>query len=88
MNVNLTPELEQMVKSKVESGLYNSASEVVRESLRLMRERDQTREAKIESLRAEIQVGIDQLDHGEGVSAEEVFAEIQAKSQTRKSSKK
>ena len=40
MNVNLTPKLEDMVKKKVASGLYNSASEVVREALRLMEEQD------------------------------------------------
>ena len=36
MNINLTPQLEQLVRSKVTTGLYNSASEVVREALRLM----------------------------------------------------
>jgi antitoxin ParD1/3/4 len=40
MNVSLTPELESMVREKVESGLYTSASEVVREALRLMAEND------------------------------------------------
>jgi len=40
MNVSLTPELEAMVREKVESGLYTSASEVVREALRLMEEKD------------------------------------------------
>lgn len=54
MNISLTPHLEKLVQAKVESGLYNSASEVVREALRLMEERDQVRE-----LRREIQKGID-----------------------------
>jgi antitoxin ParD1/3/4 len=40
MNVSLTPQLEKMVRDKVESGLYNNASEVVREALRLMAERE------------------------------------------------
>ena len=40
MNVNLTPQLEQLVKQKVDTGLYNNASEVVREALRLMAQRD------------------------------------------------
>jgi antitoxin ParD1/3/4 len=43
MNVSLTPELERFVESKVESGLYNNASEVVRESLRLLKEHDEIR---------------------------------------------
>ncbi len=59
MNVSLTPELEQLVRRKVESGLYNSASEVVRDALRLLDDRDRFREMKIEELRKEIQKGLD-----------------------------
>ncbi|MBZ0159057.1 MAG: type II toxin-antitoxin system ParD family antitoxin, partial [bacterium] len=40
MNISLTPQLEKLVKNKVESGLYGSASEVIREALRLLEERD------------------------------------------------
>ncbi|MGA2026895.1 MAG: type II toxin-antitoxin system ParD family antitoxin, partial [Syntrophobacteraceae bacterium] len=47
MNVNLTPQLEDMVRQKVASGLYTSASEVVREALRLMEDQDQVRAAKL-----------------------------------------
>ena len=43
MNVSLTPELERFVDAKVESGLYNNASEVVREGLRLLKEQDEIR---------------------------------------------
>jgi antitoxin ParD1/3/4 len=50
MNVNLSPQLEAMVKAKVASGLYTSASEVVREALRLMEQQDQ--------LRSDIQEGL------------------------------
>ena len=62
MNVNLTPELEAMVKQKVASGLYNSASEVVREALRLMEEQDRIREAKLERLRLDIAEGLNSGD--------------------------
>ena len=54
MNVNLTPYLEKMVREKVSSGLYTSASEVIREALRLMDEQDSIRKARIELLRQEI----------------------------------
>lgn len=64
MNVSLTAELEQIVNQKVKSGLYNSASEVVREGLRLLQQRDEMREAKLNALRAEIQKGIDDLEAG------------------------
>ena len=59
MNVNLTPQLEEIVRAKVKSGMYNSASEVVREALRLMDNQDQMRQLKIEDLRREIQSGIE-----------------------------
>src|SRR6266508_854646 len=62
MNVSLTPELERLVNEKVESGLYQTASEVVREALRLLKERDHARE----QLRADVQAGFDQLARGEG----------------------
>jgi antitoxin ParD1/3/4 len=59
MNISLTPHLENLVKGKVESGFYNSASEVMREALRLLVERDQWRDLRLEELRREIQKGID-----------------------------
>ncbi|HEY5140522.1 MAG TPA: type II toxin-antitoxin system ParD family antitoxin [Methylococcales bacterium] len=62
MNISLTPHLENLVKTKVESGLYNSASEVMRDALRLLEERDQLRAVRLEELRREIQKGIDSGD--------------------------
>lgn len=59
MNVNLTPQLEELVRSKVGSGLYTSASEVVREALRLMQEQDRLREAKLAELKHEVRKGLD-----------------------------
>jgi len=59
MNISLNPHLESLVQGKVDSGFYNTASEVVREALRLMEERDQLRELRLEELRREIQKGID-----------------------------
>jgi len=62
MNVSLTPELERLVNEKVESGLYQTASEVVREALRLLKERDQARAL----LRADVEAGFEQLARGDG----------------------
>ena len=59
MNVSLTPELEQYVQEKVSSGLYYSASEVIREGLRLLREREQFQQTRFQELRQEIQLGLD-----------------------------
>ena len=59
MNVNLTPQLEELVRSKVSSGLYTSASEVVREALRLMEEQDRLRQVKLDALRGEVRKGLE-----------------------------
>ena len=58
MNVNLTPELENLINEKVTSGLYNSASEVVRDALRLLREQDELRRIRQDELRKEVRRGI------------------------------
>lgn len=63
MNISLTPELEKLVQAKVESGLYNNASEVIREALRdsLRREGDN------DWLRAQAAIGYAQLEAGEAI---------------------
>ncbi|MBM7073570.1 type II toxin-antitoxin system ParD family antitoxin [Shewanella sp. 202IG2-18] len=68
MHVSLTPELEARVKSKVESGLYNDASEVVREAIRFMElHEDWINEMKLAKLREQLKVGVEQLDQGKGI---------------------
>jgi antitoxin ParD1/3/4 len=69
MHISLTPELESRIKAKVESGLYNNASEVIREALRFMdSHEDWIHEIKLAHLREQLKVGADQLDRGEGVA--------------------
>lgn len=65
ININLTPQLEAMVRKKVASGLYGSASEVIREALRLMEEQDHLRNFKREQLRRDIQAGLESGSAGE-----------------------
>lgn len=65
MNVSLTEELEELVQEKVRSGMYSSASEVIREALRLLKEQDQIRQMRLEELRKEIAIGVAQADRGE-----------------------
>ncbi len=68
MHISLTPELENRIKSRIESGLYNNASEVIREALRFMdTHEDWIQEVKVARLREQIKAGIDQLDRGEGI---------------------
>ena len=77
MHISLTDQLEKMVKAKVASGLYNNASEVIRESLRFM----ETHEAwiyqiKLDKLKSEINKGLEQLDRGESVDGGSFFEEL------------
>lgn len=64
MNVSLTSKLEELVNKKVASGRYNSASEVIREALRLLEERDQLREMRLGALHEEIELGLKDLEEG------------------------
>ena len=88
MNVSLTPELERLVNEKVESGLYQTASEVVREALRLLKERDQARE----QLRVDVQSGFDQMVRGEGrtydkTSGRQLAERVKARGRTARAKK-
>ena len=68
MNISLTPELENRIKAKVETGLYNNASEVVREALRFVElHQDWVDALKLAQLKKDINLGIQQLDAGEGI---------------------
>lgn len=67
MNISLTPELENRIKAKVETGLYNNASEVVREALRFVEmHEDWVNEIKLSALRQKLNVGLQQLNQGDG----------------------
>lgn len=59
MNVSLTPELDRFVRDAVEGGRYLSSSEVVREALRLLQDRQRLEGLKLEALRAELPHGLD-----------------------------
>jgi len=83
MNVSLTPELESFVTAKVGSGLYGSQSEVVRQGLRLLMERDRLMEARLHDLRTEVAEGRAQAQRGELIPGEEVRERIRRKSRER-----
>jgi antitoxin ParD1/3/4 len=84
MNVSLTPELEQFVASKVASGRYNSASEVMREALRLLEEHDQARSAQLASFNEELGHRLEALERGEKVAPTAARKRLQQKSTERK----
>ncbi len=74
MNIHLTPELEQLVRTKVRTGGYNSATDVVREALRLMAERDLRREG----IREKIAEGLASQRLGKLADGEAVLDRLEA----------
>ena len=62
MNVSLTPEMNEWIIHKVKSGQYKSSSEVVRDGLRILQNRENQRQAMLEELRHELLIGVKQLD--------------------------
>ena len=70
MNVHLTPHLDELVQTKVQSGRYNSASEVIREALRLMEQKDEMRAIQLQELRRRIDKGLAEAEQGASVDGD------------------
>ena len=84
MNVSLTPELEQYVQAKVDSGRYTSASEVVREALRLLQDQEKSRGLQLAEFNRELGRRLASLDAGERVAPAAVRARLRRKSAQRR----
>ena len=89
MNISITPELEKFVQQEVKTGLYQSASEVIRAALRRLKEDKEKQKPRfVVSSKAELEEklleGISELDRGEGLPGEQVFAELKAHSTRRR----
>lgn len=81
MNVHLGQTFDKFVAELIEAGLYQSQSEVIRDGLRLLKEREDIRKLRLEELRREVQRGIDQISQGEFTtyaSSNELADEIKA----------
>jgi antitoxin ParD1/3/4 len=73
MMIQIPPDVEARIRQKVETGEFPDVGEVVREAMRLLDEQ----ERQLQELRAKLQVGLDQLDRGEGVAyTPELMAKI------------
>ena len=80
MNVSLTPKLVALIEERVRSGRYQTASEVVREALRLLEDFDQVRAAKLKELRKDIAAWLKDLDRGRSAAFDQDLADdIKAK---------
>ena len=84
MNVSLTPELERFVHEKVHSGRYTSASEVVREALRLLEEHEKVRAAQLAEFREETDRRLASLERGEGIDGATALAQLRQRSPARR----
>jgi len=71
MNINLGTQWEKFISGHVDSGRYLSASEVVREGLRLLQEHEQFRQVRLEQLRKEVDKGVQALDRGEYIELDD-----------------
>jgi antitoxin ParD1/3/4 len=79
LTVTVPPELEAFVRDRVASGRFDTASDVVREGLTLLKGREHEREAAIAEIRAEIAVGLDQARAGQLRDGETFFGELARK---------
>lgn len=80
MNISLTPELENFVAQRLESGLYHSASEVIRDALRLLREKEIAWDSRRDELTRLIDEGLDALAKGKKSSGDEVYKRLKKRS--------
>ena len=88
MNVNLGRVFDEFVAEMLKSGLYQSQSEILREGLRLLKEREDLKKLRLEELRKAIALGVEQADRGDFVDGSQAFARIRKKSAERKRAKK
>ena len=87
MNVNLGPVFDKFIAELLKGGMYQSQSEVVREGLRLFKEREELKKLRLAELRKEIAIGSEQADRGEFVDGKQTFAEICRRSAERRRAK-
>jgi antitoxin ParD1/3/4 len=84
MNVNLGPTFDAFVEKMLKSGLYQSQSEILREGLRLLKEREELKQARLAELRREIAIGVEEAERGELFDGPKVMREIRQRLKNRK----
>jgi len=88
VNISLTPELDAFLQSRVESGRYQTTSEVVREALRLLERQEKERDEAFKQLKAKLRRGVAQAERGDLIDGDEVFEELRKLIEERKRAKK
>lgn len=87
VNVSLTPELGAFVRKGVKSGRYQTASEVVREALRLLQQKEDERAAALRELKAKLRRGAAQAKRGDLIDGDAVFDELRELIEERRKAK-
>jgi len=93
MNVNLGDTFDQFIAELLKTGHYQSQSEVVREGLRLLKEREEIRALRLSQLRTELDSGLKDLDNGDfkthdEASLQKAFEESKSRGRKKLNSKK
>ena len=84
MNVHLGTVFDKFVADLLKTGYYQTQSEILREGLRLLKEREEVKQMRLAELRKEIAVGSEQADRSQFVDGPDVFAKIRQRSAQRK----
>jgi antitoxin ParD1/3/4 len=87
VNISITPELDAFLQSRVQSGRYQTTSEVVREALRLLERQEQERDEALLRLRASLERGAEEAKRGELLDGDEVFSELRDMIEERRKAK-
>ena len=88
LNVSLTPDLDRFVHERVATGRYQTASEVIREGLRLLEQQERDREAAFGALKIKLERAAAQADRGEFVDPDDLLKEIEALKRRRRAARK
>ena len=88
MNVNLSAVFDQFVADLLKTGHYQTQSEILREGLRLLKEKEDLKQMRLSELRKQIAIGSAEADRGEFVDGKETFAQTRKRSAQRKRAKK
>ncbi len=79
MNIQIKPELEQIIQAQIATGRYSNPEEVISKALKLLLEWEKGYQEWVEETREKVEVAIDQLDRGEGIDGEVVVEQLREK---------
>ena len=79
MNIQIKPELEQIIQAQIATGRYTNPEDVISKALKLLLEWDKGYQNWVEETREKVDVAIEQLDRGEGIDGEVVISQLRDK---------